>query len=178
MSDPTSLLTPRARRAARRRAAVAASAERQLADHRFDVIRTRGRRRALAAALLAAIGTTSVLFWFGRSILAVLALIIGIVLWLLLRVAVRTIADLPAEYLDERQEYVRDQAYVESYRWIAALAVLSVGGALLAVIVTGSDPGAISVTVTMDQIQAVFWLFNGLALSLPSLLIALREPAI
>ena len=178
MNDSASVSTPRDRRAARRRAAVATSAERQLRDHRFDVIRTPGRRRALAAALLLAIGTTSTLFWFGRSLLAVAALIIGIALWLLLRIAVRTIADLPAEYLDERQEQVRDQAYVESYRWIAAVAVLSIGAALLLVIVTGADPDAITVTVTMDQIQAVFWAINGLALSLPSLFIALREPAI
>lgn len=159
----------------RRDAAVAASAARQMADTRFDVVRSPGRRRALAVALLVALGLTSTLYWLGNSLLGTVVLVLAVGLWLVLRVAVRTLADLPEEYLDERQERVRNQAYLESYRILSTVVVLAVMGVMLAYIVSGSDPDSVSIELTLDRVQAVFWAVIGLSLSLPSILVAWRE---
>ena len=93
----------------------------------------------------------------------------------LLRVAVRTIADLPDEYLDERLAQVRDRSYLESYRVFATVAIVVPMVGMLWFIISGSAPDAVDLTVTIDQFQAVFWLFLGLSLSLPSIVLALRE---
>ena len=144
-------------------------------DTKYDRLRSPRMRQVLAVALLAAIGAVALSFWLGHSLIATLILIVGVGLWMLLRVAVRTIADLPDEYLDERLAQVRDRSYLESYRVFATVAIVVPMVGMLWFIISGSAPDAVDLTVTIDQFQAVFWLFLGLSLSLPSIVLALRE---
>jgi len=144
-------------------------------DTKYDRLRSPRMRQVLAVALLAAIGAVALSFWLGHSLIATLILIVGVGLWMLLRVAVRTIADLPDEYLDERLAQVRDRSYLESYRLFATVAIVVPMVGMLWFIISGSAPDAVDLTVTIDQFQAVFWLFLGLSLSLPSIVLALRE---
>jgi hypothetical protein len=165
-------------RSERRRELVAVIAEQQLSDTRFDRLRTRARRRQLVAAMLASIGATSASFWLGWPIVAAAALLAGIAVWGLLRAAVRTLADLPDDVLDERQLQVRDRAYLHAYRAFAGLAMVAVIAALTIPIVIGGDPDRLIVEFDLGRLQAVFWLVTGLAMSLPSIVIALAEPEI
>ena len=75
--------------------------------------------------------------------------------WGLLRVSVRTIADLPDEYLDERQERVRNRAYVEAYRLLATIAVVGSSAGLVAFIVLGQDPDTWAVTLSWNAVSAI-----------------------
>ena len=171
----TEPLSRRDRRKAKHDAVVAGRVDALMHDTQYDRLRSPRMRQILAVALLIAISLVAVLFWLGLSLAATLTLIVGVGLWMLLRVAVRTIADLPDEYLDERLAQVRDRSYLESYRVFATVAILVPMAGMLWFIVTGSAPDAVDITVSMDHFQAVFWLFLGLSMSLPSIVVALRE---
>jgi hypothetical protein len=87
---------------------------------------------------------------------------------------VRTIADLPEDYLDERQAALRNAAYVEAYQWLGGLVGLLASAGLLAFIVLGQDPDTWSLSITWDAAMAIFWVVLGLVLALPSMVLALR----
>jgi hypothetical protein len=149
-----------------------------LRDTRYDALRSPRARRLLVGLALVSLASTVLLFWFGHSLLATPALVVTTAAWLLLRVAVRSIADLPNEFLDERLIQVRDNAYFESYRILGAVAISVPMIALLAMIFTGSPPEGPVYTVSMDQVQAFLWAFLGLGLVLPPAVVAVREPVI
>jgi hypothetical protein len=88
--------------------------------------------------------------------------------------SVRVIADLPEEYLDERQARVRDRAFVDAYRWFAGLTLLAATIALVWFVAVSENDVA-TVEISWGQAMAVFWAFEGLALTLPSIVLALRE---
>lgn len=171
-TDP---MSRRGRMKAKQDAVAAERIDALMRDTKYDRLRSPRMRQVLAVALLAAIGAVALSFWLGHSLIATLILIVGVGLWMLLRVAVRTIADLPDEYLDERLAQVRDRSYLESYRVFATVAIVVPMVGMLWFIISGSAPDAVDLTVTIDQFQAVFWLFLGLSLSLPSIVLALRE---
>jgi len=171
-TDP---MSRRGRMKAKQDAVAAERIDALMRDTKYDRLRSPRMRQVLAVALLAAIGAVALSFWLGHSLIATLILIAGVGLWMLLRVAVRTIADLPDEYLDERLAQVRDRSYLESYRVFATVAIVVPMVGMLWFIISGSAPDAVDLTDTIDQFQAVFWLFLGLSLSLPSIVVALRE---
>lgn len=171
-TDP---ISRRDRMKAKHDAAAAERIDALMRDTKYDRLRSPRMRQVLAVALLAAIGAVTVSFWMGHTLIATLILLLGVSLWMLLRVAVRTIADLPDEYLDERLAQVRDRSYLESYRVFAIVAILVPMVGMLWFIGTGSAPDGVDFTVRFDQFQAVLWLFLGLSLSLPSVFVALRE---
>jgi len=171
-TDP---MSRRGRMKAKQDAVAAERIDALMRDTKYDRLRSPRMRQVLAVALLAAIGAVALSFWLGHSLIATLILIVGVGLWMLLRVAVRTIADLPDEYLDERLAQIRDRSYLESYRVFATVAIVVPMVGMLWFIISGSAPDAVDLTVTIDQFQAVFWLFLGLSLSLPSIVVALRE---
>ena len=79
-------------------------------------------------------------------------------------------ANEPDAALDERQQRVRDRAYLYSYRGIAGVAVLAtVYGGL------AWDNG-LWLPNTWNQVQAVVWGILLLAMTLPSAVIAWTEP--
>lgn len=80
-----------------------------------------------------------------------------------LRRSVRAMADLPDEYLDERQVAVRDRVYLHAYR-IFSLGVLL---ALFAMAVLVDRYG-----LTYESVSGMMWLAIGTSMGLPSAVLA------
>ncbi len=154
--------------------AVADMAETAMRDTRWDWMRTRGARLTIVGVMIAMLVAIplSWIFWPSLAALGVIGL--AAVVWWALRMSVRVIADLPEEYLDERQARVRDRAYVEAYRWFAGLTLAAATAALI-VFVVASENDVVSIDLTWSVAMAIFWTFEGLALTLPSIVLALRE---
>lgn len=155
--------------------AVAEMADTVMHDTRLDWMRTRRARIAIVGTMIALLVAIPVV-WMTLPALAALGVIaLAAVVWWALRMSVRVVADLPDEYLDERQARVRDRAYLEAYRWFASITLLAATVALVWFVVT-SENDLVTVEITWAGAMAVFWTFEGLALTLPSIVIALREP--
>ena len=155
--------------------AVADMAETVMRDTRFDWMRTRRARVSIVAVMIALLVAIPVA-WMTLPALAALGVIaLAAVVWWALRMSVRVVADLPDEYLDERQARVRDRAYLEAYRWFAGITLLAASAALVWFVGT-SENDLVTVDITWAGAMAVFWTFEGLALTLPSMVIAVREP--
>lgn len=163
--------SPRSRR---NEQAVAEMADSVMRDTRFDWMRTRAARRGIVALMIAMLVAMPVA-WMTLPSLAALGVVgLAAIVWWALRMSVRVVADLPEEYLDERQARVRDRAYVDAYRWFAGITLAAATVALVWFVVVSIDD-AVLVEVTWNGAMAVFWTFEGLALALPSMMLALRE---
>ncbi|MGV3733944.1 MAG: hypothetical protein ACO1N6_11170 [Microcella sp.] len=163
--------SPRSRR---NEQAVAEMADSVMRDTRFDWMRTRAARRGIVALMIAMLVAMPVA-WMTLPSLAALGVVgLAAIVWWALRMSVRVVADLPEEYLDERQARVRDRAYVDAYRWFAGITLAAATVALVWFVVVSIDD-AVLVEVTWNGAMAVFWTFEGLALALPSMVLALRE---
>jgi hypothetical protein len=149
--------------------------EQQMTDTRFNGLRGRAGRRALVAAMTVAIVVGPVAWLVGGSVWGIVSVVVSAALWWALQISVRTVADLPEEYLDERQRRVRDRAYVEAYRIFAGLMVIGASAGLVAFIVLGQDPDTWSIALTWDAVSAIFWAVMASALALPSMVLAVRE---
>ncbi len=96
-------------RSARNEAAVAAMAETVMRDTRWNWLRTRRARLGIVALMIVMLIAIPVA-WLTLPALAALGVIaLAVVVWWALRMSVRVVADLPEEYLDERQARVRDR---------------------------------------------------------------------
>lgn len=103
---------------------VAERARRGFEDTRFDWLRTRSRRRLLSVLSIVLLLVYAAGALSGYPLITLFGLIAwGITLWLL-RIATRSIPDLPDEVVDERMRSVRGRIYRLSY--IAVMALLSV----------------------------------------------------
>jgi hypothetical protein len=159
----------------RNEAAVAASAERLMADTAYDRFRTRRARVLLVIAYLAVLVLIPVAYLAIGALAGLLVVFAGVAIWSLLRVSVRTIADLPDDYLDERQLAVRNASYVESYRYLGGAVALAGTVGLIAFILNGTELDTWDVTLTWEGVMATYWVFLGLALGLPSMILALKD---
>lgn len=155
--------------------AVAEMVETVMRDTRWDRLRTRPARVRIVAVMIALLVAVPVAWLTLPALAAIGVLVVAIAAWWALRMSVRVIADLPEEYLDERQARVRDRAYVDAYRWFAGLTLLAATIALVWFVVVSENDVA-TVEISWGQAMAVFWAFEGLALTLPSIVLALREP--
>lgn len=149
--------------------------DRQMTDTRFNVLRGRVGRRVLVGLMIVVIVLGPVAWLAGGSLWGIVSVVAAAVLWWALQISVRTVADLPEEFLDERQERVRDRAYVEAYRIFAGVMVVGASAGLVAFIVLGQDPDTWAITLTWDAVSAVFWAVMACALAMPSMVLALRE---
>lgn len=163
--------SPRSRR---NEQAVAEMADSVMRDTRFDWMRTRGARRGIVALMIVMLIAMPVAWMTLPSLAALGVVALAAIVWWALRTSVRVVADLPEEYLDERQARVRDRAYVDAYRWFAGITLAAATVALVWFVVVSIDD-AVLVEVTWNGAMAVFWAFEGLALALPSMVLALRE---
>ena len=155
--------------------AVAASAERLMADTSYDRYRTRRARVLLVTGYLALIVLIPVAYLAINQFVGLLVVIVTAGVWSLLRVSVRTIADLPDEYLDERQLAVRNGSYVESYGYLSGAVALAATIGMFAFIINGTDLDTWDITLTWEAAMSSFWVFLGLALGLPSMILALND---
>ena len=154
--------------------AVADMAETVMRDTRYDWMRTRTMRRTIVGVMIAFLIVIPLSWLFLPALAALGVLALAIVVWWALRMSVRVVADLPEEYLDERQARVRDRAYAEPYRWFAGLTLAAATAALIWFVIT-SENDLVTVDITWGAAMAIFWTFEGLALTLPSIVLALRE---
>jgi len=149
---------------------VAENAERVLNDTKYDALRTPARLRALVVAYVAATVAIPVCWLAWGGIAGIMAVLVGVVVYLLLRVAVRALADLPDHVLDERMRRDRDSVYLQAYRIASTVVFLAANAAFLAV---AFDEGA---TITLDyhSVSAIYWTFLAVILGVPSLVLAVR----
>lgn len=155
--------------------AVAEMADTVMRDTKWDWMRTRRARLTIVGVMIAMLIAIPVAWMTVPSLAALGVVALAAIVWWALRMSVRVVADLPDEYLDERQARVRDRAYLEAYRWFASITLLAATAALIWFVAT-SENDLVTVDITWAGAMAVFWTFEGLALTLPSIVIALREP--
>lgn len=148
--------------------------ERTQTDQRFQWLRTRWARRALViigGLLLCALVPG---YAQGGSLVGTSILIASWVCWLALRVSVRTIADLPDRFLDERQRMLRDRAYLEAFRiyaWIVG--ALATAGLVAFFIVQKNDQ--VTLTTTWQPAFGLGIFVITLPILLPSMVVAWRD---
>lgn len=97
------------------------------------------------------------------------------VAWWMLRLSVREIADLPEEYLDERQSTLRNRSYVEAYRWFGGAVMLLASIGLVVFVLNSGDFDTWTVELRFEQVMGMFWMLEAAALSIPSIVFALRD---
>lgn len=159
------------------------SVKKQLADTRWDGLRTRGALRFLVIGTntTVVLGTTFLFLvgdndWTALLMLYIVALI---VFWFLLRTAVRLIPDAPDSALDERMIQERNIVYRRAYQYLmgisGALAGTLFGYAVGSDLANSGDGFNYEIKLTWPQINAIFWAVFGYAYMLPSLIMAWRE---
>jgi hypothetical protein len=156
----------------RNRARVARNAERVLADTSYDRFRTPGALLTLVVLYTLTTIAMPISWLMWGSIAGIVSFLPWLAVFLLIRVAVRSQADLPDEVLDERMRSERDQVYVGAYRLVASVVFLAVNAALIAV---GFGDENETITFDFDSVSAVFWTVFSLLLGAPSIVLALRQ---
>ncbi len=159
------------------------SVQKQLADTKWDGLRTKGALQflVLSANATALVGTIF-LFLVGDNdwaVLTILYIAILFIFWFLLRTAVRLIPDAPDNALDERMIQERNSVYHRAYQYLFGISGV-LAGALLGYTVASDflddgDGFNYQINLTWPQINAIFWLVFGYAYMLPSLIMAWRE---
>jgi len=152
------------------------NADRVLEDQTFQRLRTRGARLTLVVVgALLCIGIVPAFVaggWtFGVSLSAATWLN-----WWLLRVSVRTVADLPDRFLDERQRAIRDRSYMDAYRIFS----FTIGGLVTLGLVAFSflqENDSLILTLSWDHAFGVTMFILVLGSILPSMAVAVRDPA-
>lgn len=158
--------------AERNRAARAQNAERVLADTTYDRLRSPRALLALVVAYVAATIAMPICWLVWGAIAGVASALVCLAAFLLLRVAVRSQADLPDEVLDERMRAERDSVYIGAYRLVASVVLLAVNAAFIAV-AFGDEQS--SITFDYNAVNAVYATLLSLLLGAPSLVLATRK---
>jgi CDP-diglyceride synthetase len=144
-------------------------------DRRYDRLRTPTARRALVAAVVAGIATIAAVTLSVGMLAAQPVIVATIVVFMLLRVSVRAVADLPEQYLDERQLTLRYQVHQTAYCVLGLAAMLAAGSGVVAYIAMTKDPGSDVVTLTDSHVNALFYVTTALVITLPTMMLALRD---
>lgn len=162
------------------------SAERNLTDTRWDWTRTDSFRRIL---VVLGIAWPFIIFltymWQGSNgevvsdwqliPWALISTIAGVGILFLLRVSVRTIGDLPDEYLDERMIRIRNEAYVWAYRFLAEVVAIGFSIPLLWMIATNQDPSNMAIQFNDYNLLGLLFAVFSLVLSLPSIALLVKN---
>ena len=161
---------------------VAKNVDAVMHDTKWDVIRTAKSQRILVALGVLSLVAAPVVFFFEDYIkpgIGILFVIPIFLIWWLLRISVRLVADAPDEYLDEFQVRQRDRTYLHSFRILAALvSVLAVG---LMITVISMDYASINsidyyqISPTFGQVNSVIWLILGPVILTPNLVLAWNQ---
>lgn len=159
------------------------SVEKQLADTKWDGLRSRGALRFLVIAsnVIVSFGTVF-LFFVGDNVYASYALIhvvLVLVFWALLRQAVRLIPDAPSDMLDERMLKERDSVYFMAYQRLGFIVTILLILFMIFVVTYDaqdeSDGFNYLLEFTWPQAQALFWFVYSYTFMLPSMIMAWRE---
>lgn len=156
---------------------VAEQAARALNDTKWDALRRPAARRFLAVASFVAVLANSTLYLLGTFV-GLIGLVLLFGTYLLLRVSVRSVADLPDRFLDERMRSLRSMAYYRAYMVVsAALTAIAV---LLMVLWIANDLGttraeAIQLSLDWNTLQSIVWLILGTTMVTPSAVVAFTQ---
>jgi type IV secretory pathway TrbD component len=153
------------------RASIERNAERILADTYFDGLRSPRVLRVVVAAY-AIVTILMTVAWIQADWAGAIGVVLWFVAFLVLRLAVRSQADLPDAALDERMKSERDEAYLHAYRLVSGLSVIAVMGAFF--VVVGGDGGKV-VSFGYNAISAIFWSLLALVMGAPSISLAMLQ---
>jgi hypothetical protein len=151
-------------------------------DTKWDGIRTARAQRILVVLGVISLVGAPTLFWFEDFVkpgIGILGVIPIFLIWWLLRISVRLVADAPDEYLDEFQVRQRDRTYLHSFRILAAL--VSALAVPLMIFVISMDYVSIDsidyyeISLTFGQVNAIIWLILGLVILVPNLVLAWNQ---
>lgn len=151
-------------------------------DTKWDGIRTARAQRILVALGVLALVSAPTLFWFEdhlKSGIGILGVMPIFLIWWLLRISVRLVADAPDEFLDEYQVQERDRTYLHSFR-ILAFVVSGLAVALMTFAVTRDFVAIASIDyyefkVSFGQVNAVIWAILGPVILIPNLVLAWNQ---
>jgi hypothetical protein len=148
--------------------------ERALSDQRFQRLRSRTSRRVLV--VVSALTCVAIIpaYAAGNSVIGIFATAGGFAMWWLLRISVRTVADLPDRFLDERQREQRNRAYVGAFRIYASIVSALVTIGLVAFVIV-QENDEVTLTTTWPQALGLTFFVLLLATLLPSMVLAWRD---
>lgn len=162
----------------------AKSVEKQLADTKWDWLRTAKAQRnlVLTANAILLSGTVFLIFvddsaWASYGVIHIVFVFL---FWGLLRQSVRLVSEAPDAALDERTISERNSVYFTAYRILGFIAL----GAATAIMVysivadaknTSRDDFYYLLEFTWPQVQAIFWFLFGYSMILPSMVMAWRQ---
>ena len=148
--------------------------EGMLNDQRFPWLRTRTARRVLvvASGLLAVALIPA--FEEGGTLIGTAILVATWACWLVLRVSVRTVADLPDRFLDERQRAQRDRAYLGAFR-IYSFVVGALATVGLIAFIFAAENEQLTITTTWSQAFSLAIFVITIPILLPSMVLAWRD---
>ncbi len=151
-------------------------------DTKWDAIRTSRAQKLLVILGALSLIAAPLAFWFedflkpGFGILAIVPIFL---IWWLLRISVRLVADAPDEYLDEIQVRQRDRTYLHSFRILAGL--VSGLAVTLMVIAISSDFQTLgnvdyyNFSMTFGQVNAIIWAVLGSVILIPNMVLAWNQ---
>jgi hypothetical protein len=151
-------------------------------DTKWDAIRTSRAQKLLVILGALSLVAAPLAFWFedflkpGYGILAVLPIFL---IWWLLRISVRLVADAPDEYLDEFQVRQRDRTYLHSFRILAG--VVTALAIVLMIVTISSDyqsEGNVDYyhfALTFGQVNAIIWSILGSTILIPNMVLAWNQ---
>lgn len=151
-------------------------------DTKWNVIRTARAQRILVVLGVLSIVVAPTLFWFDDFIkpgIGILGVIPIFLIWWLLRISVRLVADAPDEYLDELQLKQRDRTYLHSFRILGGLVSALAVGLMIFVIsmdyVSVDSIDYYELTFTFGQVNSVIWSILGSVILVPNLVLAWNQ---
>lgn len=161
---------------------VAKNIENVMNDTKWDGIRTSRAQRILVVLGVISLIASPVIFWFEDYLkpgIGILTIIPIFLIWWLLRISVRLVADAPDEFLDELQVQQRDRTYLHSFRILAgvcsAIAVTLMIVVISMDVVTVGDVERYRLDLTFGQVNAVVWAILGSIILVPNLVLAWRQ---
>ena len=163
-------------------ASVAKNIETVMNDTKWDGIRTARAQRILVVFGVVSLIASPVVFWFEDQVkpgIGILTIVPIFLIWWLLRVSVRLVADAPDEFLDELQLQQRDRTYLHSFRILAG--VVTALAVALMIVVISMDVVAVGevetyqISLTFGQVQAVIWSILGSTILIPNLVLAWNQ---
>lgn len=163
-------------------AKVAKNIDQVMRDTKWDAVRTSRAQRILVVLGVLALVASPTLFWFEDFIkpgIGILSVIPIFLIWWLLRISVRLVADAPDEYLDELQIQQRDRTYLHSFRILAGI-VTALAIALMIITISKDVTTVGSVeyydfTLTFGQVNAVVWSILGSTILVPNMVLAWNQ---
>lgn len=161
---------------------LAKSMDNVMQDTKWDAIRTSKAQKLLVVLGALSLIIAPVVFWIedlikpGYGILAIIPIFL---IWWLLRISVRLVADAPDEYLDEFQVRQRDRTYLHSFRIlggiVSALAVTLMVFAISTDFQSNQGVDYYQFELTFGQINAVIWTVLGSVILVPNLVLAWNQ---